>query len=211
MAGKPCVVFINASPYKMAHDLSEWMRTLPCEVWETSGKVDWSLVSRYDLGLNFLGTHKIPASEIGDGRKWVNFHPAPLPEYGGRNVAYHAITEGAKCFGATVHYMSPEFDTGDIIECIRFPIMPGDTAGDLMAKAKAELVEMFKEWVPKLLQGPVPSFSQEGKTKYYSQQRIDDYVRLDPHQQIEVRARTCPPYCPKILIAGKTYKIIPEE
>lgn len=224
MAGElPQVIFVNGCSgvfYVMGSALSQWMRSQPCEVWEPQTDIeDWSLVSKYDLGINFLGTRKIPASEVGNGRRWVNFHPAPLPEYGGRNVAYHAIMEGAKEFGATVHYMSPEFDTGDIIECVRFPIRPADTAGDLMTRAKVELVDMFKNWVPKLLQGPVPAVSQEGKTKYYRQQRIDDYIPLMNYIDVNelsffekrIRALTCPPHSAKIMIAGKNYKIIPED
>ena len=74
----------------------------------------------YDIGVGFLYTYKIPAEQL--TKTWINFHPAPPPEYGGRNVAYHAIINNSQYFGGTMHYMNEEFDRGDIIDCQRFKI-----------------------------------------------------------------------------------------
>lgn len=216
-------VALVAPAGELGRSIRDWLQAQSiCFIaWDGSDgsipKADFN--EHYDIGFNFLGDKRIPAEQIGDGRRWTNWHPAPLPEYGGRNVAYHAIMEGAKEFGATVHYMAESFDTGDIIECIRFPIHAYSTAGSLMKYAKQNLVEMFMNWVPQLLKvaagemspSMIPTVSQEGTTKYYRQQRIDDYIRLFPDQQRELRALTCPPHSAKIMIAGKNYKIIPED
>ena len=90
----------------------------------------------YDLGISFLYTYKIPASEFSKNKIWLNFHPGPLPEYKGRNLCYHAIMNKAPRFGATLHYMDKDFDTGNIIEVITFPIAADYTAGDLSRISK---------------------------------------------------------------------------
>ena len=92
-----------------------------------------AIVPDYDIGVGFLYTYKIPAEQL--TKTWINFHPAPLPEYGGRNVAHHAIINNSQYFGGTMHYMNEEFDRGDIIDCQRFKIQKTDTAGDLVIKS----------------------------------------------------------------------------
>lgn len=222
----PRVVYLSAPP--LGEVMLEWLKTQPCEI-EYSTTTDDSLswlnyckgsdYFHYDLGLNFLGTRKVMSTEINRPHLgWVNFHPAPLPEFGGRNLAYYAIMKNAKEFGATVHYMDEGFDTGDIIEVVRFPIQDSDTAGDLMLRAKNELIELFKKWVPKLLQGRVHAVPQDGKTRYFdNKKKLDDImnrfsVPMDHMFNIKVRALTChPKHHAKLIIGGRTYNIVPEE
>src|SRR5688500_1816660 len=74
-----------------------------------STKLDKITPSIYDIGISFLYPHKVPKEHL-DGHTWINFHPAPLPLYRGRNVAYHAIMNGTGSFGGTIHYMDENFD-----------------------------------------------------------------------------------------------------
>lgn len=164
----------------------------------------------YDLGISFLYGHKIPKKEL--KRPWINMHPAPLPEYRGRNVAYHAIMNKAERFGATIHYMSEEFDTGDIIEVSRFNVLPGDTAGDLGHKSRCALLALFKKYIPLLLQGmPVEGMRQEECFGvYYYGNKIDEVVSLTEEQNTLIRALTYDPqFHAKLNIGGKLYAITP--
>jgi methionyl-tRNA formyltransferase len=164
----------------------------------------------YDLGFSFLYTHRIPAKEFRKPYRWVNFHPGPLPEYRGRDLAYHAIMEGADKFGATIHYMDEYYDTGEIIEVVHFPIKPSDTAGDLVERSHAELERLFVKWVPMLLNGKVSSVPQ-GEGRYFRKSVIDDRIILNENQLRQIRALTVyPRYLPKVIIGGKYYKIAPE-
>lgn len=166
----------------------------------------------YDLGISFLYSWKVPESELQSPYRWVNFHPAPLPEYGGRNLAYHAIMDGAAEFGATVHYMDKGFDTGEIIRVERFKINPRDTAGDLVAWSRYFLRLMFIAWIPNILLGKIPSTPQNGTTRYFKREPISDLVELTDGQQRLVRALTVhPTYHAKATVGGRTYKIIPED
>ena len=62
MSDHPKVVFI-CKPF--LPELTNWLQMQPCDFWAPSMDIeDWGLVSKYDLGLNFMGTQKIPAGEV---------------------------------------------------------------------------------------------------------------------------------------------------
>jgi len=165
----------------------------------------------YELGLGFLYTHRIPASEFVQPYRWVNFHPGPLPEFRGRNLAYHAIMQGVPSFGATIHYMAEEFDTGEIIDIERFAILPSDTAGDLVRRSHDALEGLFKSYVPRLLEGRVPSYPQGKEGQYYRKSLIADVIALSEEQERKIRALTVvPKFYGRVKVAGRTYNIVPD-
>ncbi len=167
----------------------------------------------YDLGISFLYTHKIPTSEFLKNKLWLNFHPGPLPEYRGRNLCYHALINGAAKFGATLHYMDKEFDTGDIIEVLTFPIEPHYTAGALSELSKDALVTLFKKYIPLFLKGKnIQGKKQLTAGNYYKKTVIDEEIKLCPEDQIKVRALTVYPlFYAHTIINGKKYFFVPEK
>ena len=70
--------------------------------------------------------------------KWegrmVNIHPSLLPKYKGLHTHQRAIDAGDTEAGATVHWVSPGVDDGEIIQQASLPILPGDTADTLAAR-----------------------------------------------------------------------------
>ncbi|KJS25819.1 MAG: phosphoribosylglycinamide formyltransferase [Hyphomonadaceae bacterium BRH_c29] len=70
--------------------------------------------------------------------KWegrmVNIHPSLLPKYKGLHTHQRAIDAGDTEAGATVHWVSPGVDDGEIIQQASLPILPGDTADSLAAR-----------------------------------------------------------------------------
>lgn len=82
----------------------------------------------------------IPADVIRRYRgRILNIHPALLPAFGGKGMyglrVHQAVLEaGAKESGATVHWVTEEYDRGDIIEQRRVPVMPDDTPESLAAR-----------------------------------------------------------------------------
>src|SRR3989344_6691916 len=58
----------------------------------------------------------------------INLHPAPLPQYRGCNSYSHAIMNGEKKYGVSLHYIDEGIDTGAIIGINHFPILETDTA-----------------------------------------------------------------------------------
>lgn len=210
----PRVVFLSDPPIGI--EMVEWLRKQNCYLllaWMDNFSVDWDLWDwkehPYDLGLNFLGSSKVPPEHC---NKFVNFHPAPLPEFAGRNVAYHAIKQGVLSFGATCHYMTEEYDAGGIIEVMRYPVEKSDTAGDLVRKSRQCCVDLFKKWVPELLKGKVASYPQDkNRRRYYYREEISDRVTIATYQEREILAKTCPPHQPYVVAGGKKYKLAPME
>lgn len=209
----PRVVYLSAPP--RGEEMLAFLRTLPCEVivYSTTDVELWGTCGEFELGLNFLGTRKVPEDWLSSAKNcWVNFHPAPLPQFRGRNLCYQAILDGAEWFGATAHYMDENFDTGDIIEVKKWPVYPSMTAGDLHGWAIASCIQLFKEWVPKLLQGRVPATPQPKEGRYYRKCKIDDEVHLDAWTKMLIRARTYhPKHHARVKIGERWYKIVPEE
>ncbi|WP_439620472.1 phosphoribosylglycinamide formyltransferase [Hyphomonas sp.] len=66
--------------------------------------------------------------------RMINIHPSLLPKYKGLNTHQRAIDAGDTEAGASVHWVSPGVDDGEIIQQASLPILPGDTAETLAAR-----------------------------------------------------------------------------
>ncbi|MEZ2146727.1 formyltransferase family protein [Bradyrhizobium sp. DN5] len=91
----------------------------------------------------------------------INLHPAPLPEYRGSFARTHAILNGDKSFGVTVHYLSERADRGDIIGELQFPVLPSETALSLETRAQLYGYALFCEVWLRLLDGSFTRRSQD--------------------------------------------------
>lgn len=203
------VLFLSSHPFG-AYALA-YLKS--CEGWDdisvkVTGRLD-PYPESYDLGISFLYNFRIPASELTPNRKWINFHPAPLPSYRGRNVAYHAVMNGETEFGATLHYVAPEFDTGDIIDTSIFPLLATYNAGDIAQLAREHCLELFKKHVPDFLNKKPIAGHPQGQGTYYKKEKINEFIGLSPYQEKLVRAITAEPHYAKVKIAGRVYEFRP--
>ena len=77
----------------------------------------------------------IPANFV---ERWagriVNIHPSLLPKYRGLNSHQAALDNGDTVTGATVHLVTPEVDSGEVLGQVEVAIMPGDTVETLEAR-----------------------------------------------------------------------------
>jgi phosphoribosylglycinamide formyltransferase-1 len=67
----------------------------------------------------------------------INIHPSLLPSFRGRNAIKQAWDEGVKITGCTVHWVTPDLDSGKIIAQAPVRIMPSDTLESVTAKVHA--------------------------------------------------------------------------
>ena len=58
--------------------------------------------------------------------RMINIHPALLPAYKGLHTHQRALTDGVSHHGASVHYVTPELDSGAVILQGRVPVLAGD-------------------------------------------------------------------------------------
>jgi folate-dependent phosphoribosylglycinamide formyltransferase PurN len=63
-----------------------------------------------------------------------NLHKSLLPQYRGMAPVFHALLEGAKSVGATLHVVAKGFDTGAIIAQAEVPVSGTDTVYSLNRK-----------------------------------------------------------------------------
>ena len=64
----------------------------------------------------------------------INIHPSLLPAFKGLHVQQQAIDAGARVSGCTVHFVTPELDSGPIIAQAAVPVLAGDSADTLAAR-----------------------------------------------------------------------------
>lgn len=74
-------------------------------------------------------------------RRWagrmINIHPSLLPAFKGVHVHEQALAAGVRVSGCTVHFVSPEMDSGAIIGQAMVPVHPDDDADRLAARVLA--------------------------------------------------------------------------
>jgi phosphoribosylglycinamide formyltransferase-1 len=66
--------------------------------------------------------------------KIVNIHPSLLPKYPGLRPHEAALAAGDAVTGATVHLVSEEVDSGDILGQVEVAVLPGDDAETLATR-----------------------------------------------------------------------------
>lgn len=117
---------------------------------------------KIDLGLVCSFNYKIPIEMLQipkDG--FVNLHPSLLPLYKGGNPYSHVIINGEKVTGVTIHYMSEEFDNGDIILQKECPISDNETMGTLFNRTNEICTELMIATLQEYEERELPRISQE--------------------------------------------------
>lgn len=61
----------------------------------------------------------------------INIHPSLLPKFRGLHTHERALSAGAAVHGCTVHFVTPELDSGPIILQAEVPVLPTDNADTL--------------------------------------------------------------------------------
>jgi len=87
-----------------------------------------------------------------------NIHPSLLPKYGGEGMygikVHKAVLEAAETeTGITIHRVSAEYDTGEIIAQRKVPVLDGDTPETLAARVLAQEHVFIVEVLSKILAG----------------------------------------------------------
>jgi phosphoribosylglycinamide formyltransferase-1 len=64
----------------------------------------------------------------------LNIHPSLLPAFKGLRPQQQALDAGVRIAGCTVHFVTPELDSGPIVAQAAVPVLEGDTAETLAAR-----------------------------------------------------------------------------
>lgn len=66
--------------------------------------------------------------------RMINIHPALLPQFPGLHTHERALESGADKHGATVHFVTPEVDSGPVIIQRSVPVLADDTVESLATR-----------------------------------------------------------------------------
>jgi phosphoribosylglycinamide formyltransferase-1 len=66
--------------------------------------------------------------------RMLNIHPSLLPAFPGLDTHERALAAGVKVHGCTVHFVTPELDSGPIVIQAAVPVRPGDSPAELAAR-----------------------------------------------------------------------------
>lgn len=129
-------------------------------------KIDQDLVNavkKMDLDLIVvIDFHKLITPEILNlpRKGCINFHASLLPKYRGNAPLIRAICNNDSLAGTTMHYLSSEYDSGDIIAQKSFEILSLDTIESVILKHNKACVELFEKYIPLLACGKAPRIKQ---------------------------------------------------
>jgi phosphoribosylglycinamide formyltransferase-1 len=149
------VLVANFRTMAKAGDGSSWM-------FRFLGEKEISLV----VLAGFLKPFPCQADWVG---RIVNIHPALLPEFGGHGMygmrVHEAVLKsGRRESGATVHFVTDEYDRGEIIARTLVPILSNDSADLIAERVFAAECKIYPTVIADLLAGKLPQVSGEPKT-----------------------------------------------
>ncbi len=109
-------------------------RKIPKASWEEA--LDRSLEDHCVGTIALAGFMRILSPEF--TRKWsgriVNIHPSLLPKYRGLDTHRRAIEAGDTVSGCSVHLVTEELDSGEVLAQAEVPIVEGETESTLEAR-----------------------------------------------------------------------------
>ena len=85
------------------------------------------------------------------GRRVVNTHSAPLPEFPGAHPIEDVLAAGVGQTAATIHWVDEGIDTGPVIRREAVAVVPGDTPESLRARVQAVEHRLLPEVVRELI------------------------------------------------------------
>jgi len=134
--------------------------------------------------------------------KALNFHPGILPNYKGLYCYQWAVANGEKEFAATIHFMEPDVDAGDIVIERRFPIEDKDTGFSIYQKSLKNGQQAIESVLSKIFnQVDLPRVSQ-------TSEMTNIWGRAKPYQ-IEIEWDKTPKHIINSLRASNFYPFKP--
>ncbi|WP_430406707.1 methionyl-tRNA formyltransferase [Fluviicola sp.] len=108
--------------------------------------------------------------------KFINFHPGPLPNFRGPMPIFEVLRYQEKQTAISVHFMSEQFDEGELILSDPLAIEPNETFGTLATKMSKHVAQVALN-LANMLQfaSKVPSLPQtENEARYFEFPTLED-------------------------------------
>lgn len=109
----------------------------------------------------------------------LNMHGSLLPHYRGRAPVNWAVLNGERQTGATLHFMTGKPDAGDIVAQQAVPILPDDTAREVLDKVTVAAEICLDSVLPALVAGTAPRIRNDIAHGSYCGARTPQDGRID--------------------------------
>jgi phosphoribosylglycinamide formyltransferase-1 len=114
--------------------------------------------------------------------RMINVHPSLLPAFPGLNTHARALAAGVKEHGATIHFVTPEIDSGPIIAQVKVPVLTGDTPDTLAERVLQEEHRLYPKVIQWFVAGRLSCVGNkvllDGKTST-EQELVSEPTRLE--------------------------------
>jgi phosphoribosylglycinamide formyltransferase-1 len=87
--------------------------------------------------------------------RMLNIHPSLLPKYKGLHTHQQAIDAGDREHGATVHFVTPDLDSGPLIIQARISVLENDTADSLAARVLEKEHLIYPQAIAQVASGQI--------------------------------------------------------
>lgn len=138
----------------------------------------------------------IPQTAIKRAKYAINFHPTLLPKHRGRYVHW-VLIDRDEYSGVTAHIIDDGYDTGPIIDQLKFKVSAFDTVNSLLRKSREVELDLMKIIIAKILNGKISFFPQDenAATEHFDKRTPED-SRIDPSSSLSdlfYEIRSCDP------------------
>ena len=99
---------------------------------------------------------------------FINIHASLLPQYRGSEPYQWAVLDGQKETGVTAMYLIREMDAGDIIDAVKTPIAPDETAGELLDRLAVLGAGLLSKTLGRIEMGGVTHTKQDESRVSYA-------------------------------------------
>ena len=99
---------------------------------------------------------------------FINIHASLLPQYRGSAPYQWAVLDGQKETGVTAMYLIREMDAGDIIDAVKTPIAPDETAGELLDRLAVLGAGLLSKTLGRIKMGGVTHTKQDESRVSYA-------------------------------------------
>ncbi|MEZ4659515.1 MAG: formyltransferase family protein [Caldilineaceae bacterium] len=145
----------------------------------------------------------------------VNLHPAVLPAYRGPNVM-RQFYEGAPAFGATLHWIAAEYDTGNILSQKSAPMPAEVTRNIIIATWPSLMMGALTEGIARAIAGEAGQAQDDAQASYAAPFSDEEaWLNLSEPQRVLQRKETAlnmlGPGSAKVMVDQQPYTVMSLE
>lgn len=119
-----------------------------------------------DLIVSFTFPYRLPPEVVTIPKYGaVNLHPAPLPRYRGPNPL-RSIFDGYPMLGSTLHWVAPEYDTGNILGQVCCPLPDDRSMQSLLGAWAGTMGAALEQGIARALAGDPGTPQDESQASY---------------------------------------------